>query len=130
MTPVVVVGAAVLDGEGRVLAARRARPARLAGWWEFPGGKVEPGEDDLVAVVRECREELGVEVEVTGPLGEVPIPGDGWVLRVYLARLVAGVPAAAEHAELRWLAPDELAGVRWLPADLPLVAALRARLRG
>ena len=67
-----VVGAAIVR-ERRVLAARRRTPANLAGLWEFPGGKVEPGEAELAAVVRECREELGVSVAVEGQLGRALI---------------------------------------------------------
>ena len=127
----VVVGAALLDGAGRVLAARRADGGRYgpAGGWEFPGGKVEAGESEVAALVRECREELGVAIRVDRRVGpEVPT-GDGrWELRVWTARVLAGEPTAREHAELRWLASDQLDTVGWLPADLPIVAALRAHL--
>lgn len=123
----VVVGAALLDGAGRVLAAQRARPPELAGWWEFPGGKVEPGEPPAAALVRECREELGVDIEVGARLGgDLPVQGGGAVLRVWTARIRAGEPVAREHAALRWLAADELDEVAWLPADRPLIDLLRA----
>jgi 8-oxo-dGTP diphosphatase len=126
----VVVGAALLDGEGRVLAAQRAAPPELAGRWEFPGGKVEPGESETAALVRECREELGVEVELDARLGEdLPVELGGAVLRVWTGRIVAGTPAATEHAALRWLDPAELDEVDWLPADRPLLDALRPLLR-
>jgi len=125
-----VVGAALLDGEGRVLAAQRAAPPELAGRWEFPGGKVEPGESETAALVRECREELGVEVELDARLGEdLPVELGGAVLRVWTGRIVAGTPAATEHAALRWLDPAELDEVDWLPADRPLLDALRPLLR-
>jgi 8-oxo-dGTP diphosphatase len=121
----IVVGAAILR-HGRVLAARRAVPAELAGQWEFPGGKVEPGESDVAGLVRECREELGVQIAVGELLGCVEPPG--FALRVYVAELIAGEPEPlADHDELRWLGAAELDDVPWLPADLPLVAALRAR---
>jgi len=125
-----VVGAAVLDAAGRLLAAQRARPPTLAGLWEFPGGKVEPGEDPRMAVVRECREELGIEVATEpGPgalVGEVGIRvgSSAGTLRVYRARLVRGHPVALEHAAVRWLEPGELYDVPWIPADLPLVRRL------
>jgi 8-oxo-dGTP diphosphatase len=123
-----VVGAAVLR-DGRVLASRRTEPPRLAGLWEFPGGKVEPGEDDVSALVRELREELQVEVEVGDRLGEdLPI-GATAVLRVYVCRLLDGEPALVDHDEHRWLGADELLDVPWIPVDLPLVEQLRARLR-
>lgn len=117
----VVVGAALLDGAGRVLAARRWRPAG----WEFPGGKVEPGESEAEALVRECREELGITVEVADRLGpDVPV-SEGWTLRVWTGRVVDGQPTPHEHAELRWVPYAELDTLDWLPGDLPAVAALR-----
>jgi 8-oxo-dGTP diphosphatase len=119
----VVVGAVLRDGGGRVLAARRATPPG----WEFPGGKVQPGETEPAALARELHEELGVAVEVGERVGpDVPMPGDR-VLRVWTARVTAGEPTPLEHAELRWLAPDELGTVDWLPADRPVAAALRPR---
>ncbi len=121
-----VGGALVRDG--RVLASRRTEPPRLAGLWEFPGGKVEPGEDDATALVRELREELQVEVVVGARLGEdLPI-GATAVLRVYLCELVGGEPALVDHDEHRWLAVEELLDVAWIPVDLPLVEQLRVHL--
>ena len=97
--------------------------------WEFPGGKVEGGESDLAALVRECAEELGVEIVPEDRLGpDVPLPGGRAVLRVWVARIVRGEPRALEHRSLRWLAADELGDVPWLPADAPLVEVLRERL--
>ena len=127
MERVGVVGAALLR-DGRVLASRRTEPPRLAGLWEFPGGKVEPGESDVDALVRELREELHVEVSVGHRLGEdLPI-GATAVLRVYLCRLLDGEPALVDHDAHRWLAADELLDVPWIPVDLPLVEQLRAHL--
>ncbi|TQS46601.1 (deoxy)nucleoside triphosphate pyrophosphohydrolase [Cryptosporangium phraense] len=124
-----VVGAAIINDRGQVLAAQRAEPDRLAGGWEFPGGKVEPGERDEAALVRECREELGVEVEVGERLGpDIPLALGRGVLRVWLARAL-GEPAALEHAALRWLDADSLDDVPWLPADAPLIEELRTRLQ-
>ena len=124
---IIIVGAAILR-EGRVLAAQRAAPAELAGGWEFPGGKVEAGESDETALLRECREELAVDIELDRRLGtDITVNGSS-VLRVWTARLLAGEPLAVEHAELRWLTRDELSEVAWLPADLPLIDALRGLL--
>ena len=118
----VVVGAAIVRA-GRVLAARRSAPAAVVGGWEFPGGKVEPGESETDALVRECREELGVEIRVGELLGTVA--QDSFVLRVYRAALLAGEPLPLQdHDELRWLAADEAPAVAWLPADLPLLPAV------
>lgn len=127
----VIVGAAIID-DGRVLAGKRAEPPEMAGRWEFPGGKVETGEDEKSALIRECQEELDARVEVYGRIGADVILGGGWgVLRVYAARLSTGDrPVALEHAELRWLGVDELESVEWLPADAPIVAALAPFLAG
>ena len=123
-----MVGAAVLR-DGRVLASRRTEPPRLAGLWEFPGGKVEPGEGDVEALVRELREELQVEVEVGERLGDdLPI-GTTAVLRVYVCRLLLGEPVLVDHDEHRWLGADDLLDVPWIPVDLPLVERLRGLLR-
>ncbi|MGP9018819.1 (deoxy)nucleoside triphosphate pyrophosphohydrolase [Streptomyces sp. BR1] len=118
----VVVAGAVFDG-GRLLAARRSAPPELAGRWELPGGKVEPGESPEQALVRELREELGVEVE---PLERIPGQWPlkpGYVLWVWTARLLTGDPQPLEdHDALRWLDPDATGEVDWLPQDRPAVA--------
>jgi 8-oxo-dGTP diphosphatase len=133
VTRVAVVGAALLrtgdDGVRRVLSSRRTEPPHLAGYWEFPGGKVEPGESDEQALRRELREELAVDAEVGPRLGgDLPI-GETAVLRVYTARLLGGEPALVDHDEHRWLDVDELDDVAWIPVDVPLLAELYALLR-
>lgn len=123
----VVVGAAIVR-DGRVLAARRTAPASAAGRWEFPGGKVEPGESDADSLLREIDEELGVEITVEGWLaGEQPV-GDLYLLRVALATLVRGEPTPTEHDRVRWLGADELDEVDWLEADRPFLAELSVLL--
>ncbi len=123
---IIVVGAALIDSERRVLAAQRSGPPSMAGWWEFPGGKVEPGESDEAAVKRECREEIDVDVRLAGRLGDdILLPKGDALLRVWLARITHGTPKALEHTELRWLSADELDSVPWLPADAPLLDELR-----
>ena len=127
--PLQVVGAAIVR-DGRVLAARRTRPAAAAGRWELPGGKVEPGESAGDAVVREVGEELGCRIAVDGWLaGSSPI-GAGLVLTVARARLVAGEPVPHEHDAVRWLAAAELDDVDWLDSDRPFLAELRGILDG
>lgn len=118
----VVVGAAIFDADRRLLAAQRAAPARYAGLWEFPGGKVEVGETPAEALVRECREELGIDIEVGPLVGDAEI--DIGVLQVYRASIISGAPEAREHQALRWLAPHELDDVPWIAADRPLVRRL------
>jgi 8-oxo-dGTP diphosphatase len=125
----IVVGAAIIDN-GRLLAAQRAAPSEHAGGWEFPGGKVDPGEDEQDALVRECREELGVKVRLRERVGgDWPLTPTA-VLRVWTAELVDGTPRPLEHLALRWLAAHELYDVAWLNGDLPVVAAIRAHLEG
>jgi 8-oxo-dGTP diphosphatase len=119
----VVVGVALYDGAGRVLVARRR-----GGGWEFPGGKVEPGESERAAARRECAEELGVQVRLTRRLpGEQPC-GGGYRLRIWAGAVVRGEPAPHEHAELRWAGRAELATLDWLPADFPFVTTVTAGL--
>jgi 8-oxo-dGTP diphosphatase len=117
-----VVGIALVR-DGLVLAALRPGTPSTPGGWEFPGGKVEPGESETDALVRELREELGVEVEPGVPLGSQPL-GERYLLRVYTGTLLAGEPVLHEHAAVRWLAPDQLDDVDWLEADRPFLEPL------
>lgn len=130
--PVVVATALLRDGA--VLAAQRTRPPELAGRWELPGGRVEPGEAEPDAVVRELREELGVDVRVTGRLGtDLPLVSPaGVLLRVYTAELAPGSPEPQplEHAALRWVDAASVPDLDWVGADRAVVADLVALLRG
>jgi len=124
-TRTTVVAGAMIDADRRLLAARRSAPSEHAGGWELPGGKVESGESDEHALVRELAEELGVAVTVGERLpGEWPM-GDAYVLRVYLVDVIEGEPQPLEdHDELRWLEPGEWWSVLWLDADRPAVELL------
>lgn len=128
MSVIVVVAAVIVGPGGRVLAAQRAEPAALAGGWEFPGGKVDPGESEEVALVRECREELGVEVAVGARVGGDWPLAEGYVMRVWLCSLTSGTPEAREHLALRWLGPGEYYEVEWLGADLPIMKTVESLL--
>jgi 8-oxo-dGTP diphosphatase len=119
----VVVGAAIIR-DGRVLAARRTAPASAAGRWEFPGGKVEPGETESESLVREVEEELGLRIRIDRWLTGVEELGDRYVLKVALAAIEAGEPVLTEHDELRWLAAGELDEVDWLDGDRPFLVEL------
>jgi 8-oxo-dGTP diphosphatase len=110
--------------DGLVLAAYRSGPE---GGWEFPGGKVEPGETEEQAAVREIREELDLEIKVGASLGPTVAISDKYELRVYLASIVAGEPVRREHAELRWFGPAELVAMDWLAPDRPFVRELQSR---
>ena len=129
-----VVAAALADDLGAptaLLAARRSRPVEIAGMWEFPGGKVDPGETPVEALHRELSEELGIEVElgaeVVGPDDGGWIITDRHVMRLWLARVTAGEPEPlVEHDELRWLRRGELMDVPWLTGDVRIVEHLRA----
>jgi mutator protein MutT len=126
--PAIHVAAAVLfDRRGRILIAQRPAGKHLAGSWEFPGGKIEPGETRTAALARELQEELGVTIEHPRPLlrlrhaypyGEVLL--DVWVVRRY-----RGEPRGLDGQALRWCSPRELPDVELLPADQPIVDALR-----
>ncbi|WP_179389032.1 NUDIX domain-containing protein [Psychromicrobium silvestre] len=147
-----IVGAALLDDLSkptRLLVARRTAPAALAGLWEFPGGKVEPGEEAEQGLLRELVEELGIEAVLgaelpvrAAALKGLPIAADaalgsaaeGWplsggaVMRLWLAAIADGVPTPLEdHDELRWMPlsdPELIMALPWIPADFPIVAEL------
>ncbi len=134
----VVVGAAILDDAThptQMLAARRKAPKSLAGYWEFPGGKVEPHETSTGALVREIREELGVEIEVLKPIIAPSEAGwqldNGMRMHVFTAIVQSGEPQPLiEHDRLEWakLNPTALHHLEWIPADRPIIDAILGQL--
>lgn len=123
-----VVAAALFDSSGRVLIAQRPAGKHMAGGWEFPGGKLEPGEDRFEGLRRELREELGIEALRAKPLiayehryPERTVLLDLWVIEAY-----EGEPRPLDAPALKWVSLDELDRVGLLEADRPMVAALRA----
>lgn len=131
MSPPLIVAAAVVFRDGRVLLTRRRRDAgHLAGYWEFPGGKLEPGEPPERAVVRECREECGVEVGVVDILDVTfhAYPGKDVLLLFYECRLERGEVKHLGVADHAWVGPAELDGFALPPADEPVARKIRSRL--
>lgn len=126
-----VVAAALVDGEGRVLVARRKRPP-MAGLWEFPGGKVEPGELPEAALVRELNEELGIAVDhsclAPATFASAGLGDRHLLLLLYVLRKWRGVPRPLDAAELAWRRPVELHRLAMPPADKPLIGLLEALL--
>jgi 8-oxo-dGTP diphosphatase len=121
-----VVAAALFDSEGRVLIAQRPEGKHMAGWWEFPGGKVAAGESDTQALIRELREEIGVdarpEVEIMTLTHDYP----DRVVDLVLWRVSAsGVPRGLDGQQLKWVGCEALANERLLEADRPFIAALQ-----
>jgi 8-oxo-dGTP diphosphatase len=116
-TDAIRVVAAVIERDGRLLLCRRPAGKRHAGLWEFPGGKLLPGESVAEAARRELAEELAVEVLAVGEcLLEVPDPGSAFVVEFHPVK-ISGDPEALEHEALGWFRPDELAGLDLAPSD-------------
>jgi bis(5'-nucleosidyl)-tetraphosphatase len=121
------VTAAVLIENGKVLIARRSPGASQAGLWEFPGGKVRPGESTAHCLKREIREELGIEIEVAEFFAESVYAYEDKTIRLmaYRVRIERGELSANDHAELAWVAPADLSRYQFCPADLPFVEKLQ-----
>ena len=124
---ILVVAAALYDGGGRVLIAQRPPGKHQAGRWEFPGGKVAPGESEAAALARELREELGIEVTASRPFMRLThsYPDRSVELSMWIVERFAGTPRALDGQELRWVAPADLEREDLLEADQPFIEALQ-----
>lgn len=124
-----VVAAALIDPEGKILLARRPAGKRLAGLWEFPGGKLEPGEAPEAGLIRELREEIGIEVAIedVAPFAFASHAYDKFhlLMPLFVCRRWAGTPSPREGQALAWVAPDRLVEYPMPPADRPLIPMLR-----
>jgi 8-oxo-dGTP diphosphatase len=121
-----LVVAALIEQEGRVLVAQRRADQSQPLVWEFPGGKVEPGESPSQALVREIQEELACSIEVGAVVDVVFFAYDAFdlIMPVYRATIRAGVPVARQVATVAWVARAELASLAFTPADVPLARRL------
>ncbi len=130
MRKVVLVSAvALVDADGRVLVSRRPEGKEMAGMWEFPGGKVEPGETPEAALIRELEEELGISTHASclAPLtfASHAYPDFHLLMPLFACRRWQGTPLSCEGQALRWVRVQELRDLPMPPADVPLVAVLR-----
>lgn len=125
MKKIEVVAAVIHDGK-RIFATQRGY-GEFKGWWEFPGGKVEPGEGREQALTREIREELATHVAIEKPVASVEYdyPTFHLVMHCFLCTLDAGAPTLLEHSAARWLSREDIETVNWLPADIEVINALK-----
>lgn len=129
---VLVVACALIDADGRVLLAQRPAHKRLGGLWEFPGGKIEPGEAPEDALVREMAEELAIVV-AAADLSAFGFASHAYedfhlLMPLYLCRRWSGTVRPCEHMALAWTPPERICDYALIPADLPLAKALSERL--
>ena len=124
-----VVGAVIIQ-DGLVLCAQRGEGGSLAGLWEFPGGKIEPGESPAAALKREIAEELACTIQVGDLITTTShVYVFGTVnLTTFYCRLMSGTPTTSEHAAIRWLRPADLTTIEWAPADIPAIHLIQEDL--
>lgn len=129
MKTILVSAVALINSDGRVLIAQRPAGKSMAGLWEFPGGKVEPGETPEAALIRELHEELGIETwsSCLAPLTFASHTYDDFhlLMPVFACRKWDGTPVSRENQALKWVRPNRLRDYPMPPADLPLIAVLR-----
>ncbi len=127
--PINVVAGVIRRDDGQVLITQRLPDDTLGGYWEFPGGKVEPDEELPAALKRELAEELGIEAEIGAEIHRIvhAYPDRDVRLHFFEARILSGEPQKLEVADLRWVTLDELMDYQFPEADLPLLKQLRGR---
>ena len=129
MRLVLVAACALIDADGRVLIAQRPEGKPMAGLWEFPGGKIEPGERPEDAIIREMHEELGVTIKeaclAPFTFASHSYPDFHLLMPLYVCRRWEGTPTAREHPEIAWVRPKDMTKYAMPPADAPLIPMLR-----
>jgi len=125
-----VVAAALIDADGRILLQQRAPGRALAGLWEFPGGKIEPGETPEAALIRELKEELGVATDASclapACFASAPVGEAHMILLLYVCRKWEGDPRPLDASALKWVRPAQMFALDMPPADKPLIGLLDA----
>lgn len=129
MRKIDVVGAVIKNSEDDILCALRSKNMTLPGVWEFPGGKMEPGETPVDTIVREIKEELGCEIEVGDFISDDVYEYSNVIVRLitYYATIISGTPLAKEHEKIEWIKKENLHDLVWAPADIPTVDKLFTR---
>ncbi|WP_216827781.1 (deoxy)nucleoside triphosphate pyrophosphohydrolase [Alkalihalobacterium elongatum] len=130
MRTIEVVGAVIISEQKSILCALRSEKMSMSNHWEFPGGKIENGEDMKEALVREIREELGCHIRVKEKITDTYHRTEAIIvhLHTFLTEIIEGTPEPIEHEELRWVPIDELRQLNWAPADIPTVDWLQQEL--
>ncbi|VDG96541.1 CTP pyrophosphohydrolase [Lysinibacillus sphaericus] len=121
-----VVGAIIENEKAEILAALRSPEMTLPNYWEFPGGKIEPGESKREALKREIVEELSCTIDVLEQVEDTTYEYEKFIVRLetFMAKVIEGVPKLSEHAELKWVSREELGNLNWAPADVPAIEVL------
>ncbi len=121
-----VVGAIIENENNEILSALRGPEMSLPNYWEFPGGKIEIGESNEVALKREIKEELGCEIAVFEQVEDTTYEYEKFIVRLetYMAKVTSGTPVISEHAEIKWVARKDLHLLNWAPADIPAIEKL------